>query len=77
VQDRFKTLIHEMFDRGIRYDDARFELERLYLERALETSDGRLSRAASLMGVHRNTLSRKLAEHRRAAQRYGRTKSAG
>ena len=71
MQDRFRTLVQEMFDKGIRYDDARFELEGLYIDCALETADGSLSRAATLMGVHRNTLARRLAEHRRAARKYG------
>jgi DNA-binding NtrC family response regulator len=72
VQNRFTTAVHEMIDSGIRLDDARQELERLYVERALETCQGSLSRAATLLGVHRNTLTRKLAEHRRAARKYGR-----
>jgi DNA-binding NtrC family response regulator len=73
VQDRFKTLVSEMFDKGIRYEDARQELERLYFERALQSSDGSLTRAATLLGVHRNTLTRRLAEQRRVARKYGRT----
>jgi len=62
-----------MFDRGIRFEDARGELERVYIERALAQSEGSLSRAATLLGVHRNTLRRKLADLRRDARRYGRT----
>jgi DNA-binding NtrC family response regulator len=68
VPDRFKALVDEMFDKGIRYEDARRELERVYIERALATAEGNLCRAADLLGVHRNTLTRKLAEFRRLAR---------
>ena len=54
-----------MFDKGIRLEDAREEFERHYIDRALEATDGSLTRAATLLGVHRNTLARKLAERRR------------
>lgn len=73
MADQFRTLVCDMFDRGIRFEDARDELERVYIERALVRSDGSLTRAATLLGVHRNTLRRKLAEQRRNARRYGRT----
>jgi DNA-binding NtrC family response regulator len=65
VQDRLKALVCEMFDKGIRLEDAREEFERHYIDRALDTADGSLTRAAALLGVHRNTLARKLAERRR------------
>jgi DNA-binding NtrC family response regulator len=74
VQDRFKAFVEEMFEKGIRFEDARLELERLYIERALATSAGSLSRAAGLLGVHRNTLTRKLSEQRRAAAKYNRSR---
>jgi len=53
-----------MFDRGIRFEDARREFERRYIARALAQAKGNLSRAADLLGVHRNTLTRKVAEYR-------------
>ncbi len=73
MSNQFRTLVCDMFDRGIRFDDARAELERVYIERAVASADGSLSRAAEVLGIHRNTLRRKLAEHRRAQRRYSRT----
>jgi DNA-binding NtrC family response regulator len=72
VQNRFASVVSEMFDKGIRLEDARMALERQYIERALAQTDGSLTKAASLLGLHRNTLSRKLAELRRAAHQYER-----
>lgn len=65
MQDRLKALVEEMVDRGIRFEDARREFERHYIDRALARADGNLSRAADLLGIHRNTLTRKLAGRRR------------
>jgi DNA-binding NtrC family response regulator len=72
VHTRFASAVHELINQGIRLDDAREELERLYLERALEVCNGSLTRAASQLGLHRNTLTRKLAAQRRAARKYDR-----
>lgn len=73
MQNRFASAVHELINQGIRLEDARQELERLYVERALELANGSLGRAATILGLHRNTLTRKLAEQRRAARKYGRT----
>jgi ActR/RegA family two-component response regulator len=65
VQDRLRTLVYEMVEKGIRYEHARLELERLYVQRALELDEGRVSAAAARIGVHRNTVSRWIAQHRK------------
>jgi Fis family transcriptional regulator len=53
-----------MVDRGILYDDALHEFERRFISRALSHADGSLSRAAALLGIHRNTLTRKVLEYK-------------
>jgi transcriptional regulator of acetoin/glycerol metabolism len=40
------------------------ELERRQIDKALEKTQGNVSRAAQLLGIDRRTLQRKLAEHR-------------
>jgi DNA-binding NtrC family response regulator len=72
VQDRLKSLVDEMYSKGIRYEDARREMERHFIDCALEACDGSLTRAAETLGLPRNTLARKIEEHRKAARRYGR-----
>ena len=49
---------------GIRFSDASREFERRFISRVLAGADGNLSKAADVLGIHRNTLSRKMAEHR-------------
>jgi DNA-binding NtrC family response regulator len=53
-----------MVEKGIRFADASREFERRFISKVLAESDGNLSKAADVLGIHRNTLSRKIAEHR-------------
>jgi DNA-binding NtrC family response regulator len=64
VREQLDTLIGEMLDKGILYDDARREFEKMFITRALQRSKGSLGDAAELLGLHRNTVARKVAEYR-------------
>jgi DNA-binding NtrC family response regulator len=64
VNEKLERLVEEMVARGIRFDDASREFERRFISRVLAESDGNLSKAAGVLGMHRNTLSRKMVEHR-------------
>ena len=57
-------LIDEMLSSGINYDDARQIIERRFISRALTRTNGNLGRTADLLGIHRNTLSRKMTAYR-------------
>jgi len=63
VQNRLKRLVEEMLEKGIDYDDARQALERQFITTALSRSNGSRGRAANLLGMHRNTLRRKVSEY--------------
>ncbi len=64
IKQVLEEIIDEMVAKGIYWTEAVSEFEKLFILRALEKSNGNLSRAAETMGVHRNTLSKKLREHR-------------
>jgi Fis family transcriptional regulator, factor for inversion stimulation protein len=64
VRDQLETLVQEMLDKGILYDDARREFEKMFISRALQRSKGNLCEAAELLGLHRNTIARKVTEYR-------------
>ncbi len=64
MREQLDKLVEEMVTKGIRYEDARQEFERRFITRALARSKGNLGRAAGLLGIHRNTLSRKIVEYR-------------
>lgn len=53
-----------MVERGILLEEAVQEFEKKFIKQALEQSGGNQSRAASILGIHRNTLSRKLGEYK-------------
>lgn len=64
MRDQLERLVQEMLDRGIRYEDARREFERCFIQRALARSGGSLIGAAEILGLHRNTMTRKMGEYR-------------
>jgi Fis family transcriptional regulator len=64
MREKLDSLVDEMVTRGIRYPDAQREFEKRFITRVLSKADGNLCRAADLLGMHRNTLSRKIAEYR-------------
>ena len=57
-------LVSEMLDKGVHYDDARREFEKMFIARALQRTKGNVGDAADLMGIHRNTVARKISEYR-------------
>ena len=59
-----ERLVAEMLDKGVHYEDARREFEKLFISRALQRSKGSLGEAAEMLGIHRNTVARKIAEYR-------------
>lgn len=54
------SLINQLVERGIAYEDAVSEFEKRFIRRVLEKSNGNRSKAAHALGIHRNTLSRKM-----------------
>lgn len=60
MREQLRTLVAEMVRHGVTLDMAMREFERIYLEEVLQAHDGNQSAAARKLGIHRNTLSRKL-----------------
>ena len=69
MKDQLEALVGQMVERGIQFDEAVNEFEKKFIKRVLDRSRGNQSRAARLLGIHRNTLSRKIGiyklDHRR------------
>ena len=63
LRDQLDHLVDEMVTKGVRYDDAHREFEKRFIIHVLSKADGNLCKAADLLGMHRNTLSRKIAEY--------------
>ena len=64
MRDDLTSLVQQMVDRGIRFEEAQREFERLFITRALARSNFNVCKAARMTGLHRNTLSRKMAEYK-------------
>jgi DNA-binding NtrC family response regulator len=64
MKDQLEHLVAEMLVKGVRYDDAQREFEKRFIQQAMQRMDGNLSKTADLLGMHRNTLSRKVSEYR-------------
>ena len=64
MREKLERLIEEMVSKGIRYSEAQREFERRFIVQVLARTDFNLRRAAQELGMHRNTLSRKIAAHR-------------
>jgi len=62
VKDQLEALVSQMIEHGILYADAVCEFEKKFIRKMLDKSNGNQSRAAQTLGIHRNTLSRKIEE---------------
>jgi len=60
VKDQLELLVGQMVERGILFDEAVNEFEKRFIKRVLDRVNGNQSRAARTLGIHRNTLSRKI-----------------
>ena len=64
ISDRLERLVEEMVERGVRFEDAVGEFEKRFIARVLGQCDGSLTRAAGALGMHRNTLTRKMGAYK-------------
>ena len=64
IRDDLDTLVQHLLDRGILFEDAQREFEKMFITRALNKTNYNVCKAAKITGLHRNTLSRKIATYR-------------
>lgn len=60
MKDQLEGLVGQMVERGIMFQEAVGEFEKRFIKRVLDRNNGNQSRAAKILGIHRNTLSRKI-----------------
>ncbi len=60
MKEQMDSLISQLVERGVSYEDAVSEFEKRYIRKMLEKNNGNRSKAAHALGIHRNTLSRKM-----------------
>jgi DNA-binding NtrC family response regulator len=64
IGDRLQKLIDEMIDRDVHFSDAVREFEKRFIAGVLGRCDGSLTRTAEALGLHRNSLTRKMAAYK-------------
>lgn len=63
MKEKFESLVELLFESGFFLEEAVEILEKTVIARALERTGGNRSAAAKLLGIHRNTLQRKMQEY--------------
>ena len=77
VKDQLDRLITEMLDRGLLFEEATKEFEKQFIMKCLERSGGNRTKTAKALGIHRNTLQKKLptSNHSRPRKKVGSPKN--
>ena len=64
MRARLESLIDEMLEGHILLDEALCEFEKLYIKKALARHKQHLSHTAAVLGIHRNTLAKRVATYK-------------
>ena len=63
LRDRMEIMINELLDGRILLDEAIGEFEKLYIQTALARHSDHVSKTAAVLGIHRNTLSKRISSY--------------
>jgi transcriptional regulator with PAS, ATPase and Fis domain len=77
MRARLEALIDEMLDGHILLAEAVSEFERLYIKKALARNKEHLSNTAKALGIHRNTISKRVADYQKVKRPLARAARAG
>jgi DNA-binding NtrC family response regulator len=64
ISEKLERLVEEMVDRGVMFEDAVREFEKRFIARVLGRCEGSLTKTADVLGMHRNTLTRKMGVYK-------------
>lgn len=68
IRTQMEVLIEEMLNGQILLNEALVEFEKLYIQKALQLNDEHFSNTANALGIHRNTLSKRVAGYQTPAK---------
>ena len=72
IHNRLETLAEEMLEGRILLEEAIAEFEKVYIKKALARHKQHLSKTAAALGIHRNTLSKRVATYDKQERSNGR-----
>ena len=64
MKEQLDSLVTEMIERRIYLEEALSVFEKKFIQSALAKTRGNQTKAAQVLGVHRNTLNRKITQHK-------------
>jgi DNA-binding NtrC family response regulator len=64
IAERLERLVEEMVEKGVHFEDAVREFEKRFISRVLGRQNGSLTKTADALGMHRNTLTRKMGDYK-------------
>ena len=77
MRARLEALIDEMLDGHILLAEAVSEFEKLYIKKALARNKEHLSKTALALGIHRNTISKRVADYQKKPKPLARAARSG
>jgi len=77
MRSRLEALVDEMLNGRILLDEALAEFERVYIQKALNRHGDHLSKTAKVLGIHRNTLSKRVSSYKKETRALSKAKGAG
>lgn len=63
MKEKFESLVEHLVGNGFFLEEAVEILEKTMIQRALERTRGNRSAASKVLGIHRNTLQRKIVDY--------------
>jgi len=66
IRPQLEAVIDAMLDGHIMLGEALDEFEKLYIQKAFTRNRKRISRTAAVLGIHRNTISKRVQSYRSA-----------
>ena len=77
MRARLEALIDEMLDGHILLAEAVSEFEKLYIKKALFRNQEHLSKTAQALGIHRNTIAKRVADYQKVKRPLARSARGG
>lgn len=68
-KERIETLCKDMIDKGILFSEARERFERCFIAEIVKRNKGNMTKAAAILGIHRNTLSSRINDSKTTNRR--------
>jgi DNA-binding NtrC family response regulator len=64
LKERLEVLCREMIEKGILFSEAMEQFERCFIVEVMRRNNGNMIRTAAKLQIHRNTLSKKVKQHK-------------